>query len=289
MLPIFAGVNRRKYYGANFTGTTNAGGGGARFDMDGEHALGFYWGPWTDAGEVEEQDERIVNLIFSRNLDKNFHGYGKFRGGTPLMEVASACGDGCVVSSWGSCDKITFNFGLFGGYSGPPNPRFMIRNSDIYERIKMGEDLNLGQYDLLTKRTLKGDYIMSSSSKDAEPFKDGDLIIHSVGAGGGYGDVLERDPEAVMKDLKEQLITQDVALKIYGVVVDRTTNAVDAQATERARRGMRAERLRKGKTFDAFVAGWRKLSPPKAILQRYGHWPEPRMASYDKPFWGMYG
>jgi acetophenone carboxylase len=193
------------------------------------------------------------------------------------------------VSSWGSCDKVTFNFGLFGGYSGPPNPRFMIRNSDIYERIKKGEDLNLGQYDLLTKRTLKGDYLMSSSSKDAEPFKDGDLIIHSVGAGGGYGDVLERDPEMVMADLQEQLITEDVAEKIYGVVVDKATNAVDTKATERTRANVRAVRKRKGKTFDEFVSGWRKLSPPKDILHRYGNWPEPRLEGYDKPFWGIYG
>jgi acetophenone carboxylase len=288
MLPIFAGVNRRKYYGANFTGTTNAGGGGARFDMDGEHALGFYWGPWTDAGEVEDQDERIVNLIFSRKLDKNFHGYGKYRGGTPLMEIATACGDGCVVSSWGSCDKVTFNFGLFGGYAAPPNPRFIIRDSDIYERIKRGEELDLGQYDLLTKRTLNGDYVLSSSSKDAQPFKDGDLIIHSVGAGGGYGDALERDPALVMKDLKEELITGDVAERIYGVAIDPATGAVDGAKTGKLRDRVRNERRKKGVPFGDFIAKWRRLSPPKDILHRYGTWPEPRMPVYDKPFWGIY-
>ncbi len=115
--------DRRGYYGVNFGGSTNAGGGGGRFDMDGEHALGFYWGPWTDAGEVEEQDERLPHLILARRLDKNFHGFGKYRGGTPLLEVAMGCGEAdCAMSSWGSCDKVSFNYGLFGGYAGRPTP-----------------------------------------------------------------------------------------------------------------------------------------------------------------------
>ena len=56
----------------NYTGATNAGGGGARFDMDGENALGFYWGPWTDAGEIEEQDERMAQLTLSREARQEF-------------------------------------------------------------------------------------------------------------------------------------------------------------------------------------------------------------------------
>ena len=90
-LPIFSGVNRRGYLSMNYTGAANAGGGGARFDMDGENALGFYWGPWTDAGEIEEQDDRMAQLTLARKLDKNFHGFGKYRGGTPLTEVNTFC------------------------------------------------------------------------------------------------------------------------------------------------------------------------------------------------------
>ena len=288
MLPIFAGVNRRDYYGANFTGTTNAGGGGGRWDMDGEHALGFYWGPWTDAGEVEEQDERMANFIFSRKLDKNFHGFGKFRGGTPLMETATACGDGCVVSSWGSCDKVTFNFGLFGGYAGPPNPRFLIRNTDLIERLKAGKDVPLGQYDLLTRGDIKGAYVLTSSATDAEPFGEDDIIVHSVGAGGGYGDVTERDPTLVLKDLDEELITEDVAERIYGVAIDRATRRIDEAQTERLRDSIRRARLDAGRPFDVFVERWGRMGPPRDILERYGDWPDPRVPDYDKPFWGLY-
>jgi N-methylhydantoinase B/oxoprolinase/acetone carboxylase alpha subunit len=289
MLPIFAGMNRRGYYAANFTGTTNAGGGGGRYDMDGEHALGFYWAPWTDAGEVEEQDERFPHMILARKLDKNFHGFGKYRGGTPLMEIGTVCGHSrCEISTWGSCDKVTFNFGLFGGYAGPPNPRFVIRNSDIFERARAGHDIELGQYTLLTERKLKGKYVLTSSATDAETFKEGDILVHSVGAGGGYGDVVERDPQLVLKDLKEDLITLEVAEKIYGVILDRSSGLVDAKKTERQRAKIRGQRLQKGKPFATFIREWLKKSPPTEVLNRYGGWPDPRAPNYDKPFWGLY-
>lgn len=288
-LPIFGGVNRRGYYAVNYCGSANAGGGGGRYDMDGEHALGFYWGPWTDAGEIEEQDERLPHLTVARQLDRNFHGFGKFRGGTPLLEVSTVCGDGgCAVSSWGSCDKLSFNFGMFGGYAGPPNPRLVIRDTDLLEQFRRGEDLDLGQYALLKEQHVKGRYILTPSSTDAETFKEGDLIVHSVGAGGGYGDVLEREPEAVLKDFEDGLITEDVAEKIYCVMIDREARRVDRRKTERRRAAARRDRIKNGRPFDEFIKRWRTRKPPADILERYGNWPEPRLESYSQPFWGFY-
>jgi N-methylhydantoinase B/oxoprolinase/acetone carboxylase alpha subunit len=255
--------------------------------MDGENALGFYWGPWTDAGEIEEQDDRMAQLTLARGLDKNFHGFGKYRGGTPLLEVNTFC-TACAMSSWGSCDKLSFNFGLFGGYAGPPNPRFVIRNTDLMQQIKDGKKLTFGQYDLLTERKVSGEYILTSSSKDAEQFKEGDVVVSSVGAGGGYGDVLDRDPALVMRDLDEGLITRDVAERIYGVILDPETRLIDQARTQKAREEIRAERLANSEPFDAFIAKWLKRKPKNEILEHYGNWPEPHLESYSKPFWGMY-
>jgi acetophenone carboxylase len=255
--------------------------------MDGENALGFYWGPWTDAGEIEEQDDRMAMLTLARKLDKNFHGYGKHRGGTPLLEVNTFC-SACAMSSWGSCDKLTFNFGLFGGYAGPPNPRFVIRDTDLMEQIKAGKDLDLGQYELLRHQHIHGRYVLTSSSKDAEQFKEGDLVVSSVGAGGGYGDVLDRDPELVLKDLDDELITPDVAERIYGVAIDPETRLVDRGRTAALRDAIRAERRAKGVSFDVFIKDWLRRKPKPEILEHYGNWPEPQLASYDKPYWGFY-
>ena len=289
-LPIVGGQNRRGYYSVNYSGNANAGGGGGRYDMDGEHALGFYWGPWTDAGEVEEQDERLAHLVLARRLDKNFHGYGKYRGGTALLEVAMGpCGDdGCSMSSWGSSDVLSFNFGLFGGYAAPPNPRVVLRKTDLLARLSRGESIELGQHSLLTDGMLDAEYHLTSSSKDAEPMGENDLVIHSVGSGGGYGDVLERDPALVQADLTADLITREVAEKIYGIRFQAQTGEIDQAATQKKRAAIRRERLTKGKTFDEFIGSWLKKVPNPDVISRYGDYPDPRSPNYDKPFWGLY-
>ena len=154
---------------------------------------------------------------------------------------------------------------------------------------RRGKELDLGQYDLLTKRTIEGDYVLTSSSKDAEPFKDGDLIVRSVGAGGGYGDVLDRDPALVVRDLEEDLITPDVAERIYGVVIDRQTRLVDqASNRETARQRSAPSGGRRASRSTISSPNGCKRKPKADILHHYGNWPEPQLESYDKPFWGMY-
>ncbi|WP_166397661.1 hydantoinase B/oxoprolinase family protein [Rubrobacter marinus] len=290
LLYIFAGENRRGYQTANFTGTANAAGQGARYDLDGESALGFYWGPFTDSGEVEDIDSRLPQLVLGRVVEKNNHGYGKTRGGAPLVEISTAFGDrGCMMTSRGSADKLSHNPGVFGGYWGPPNPRFVIRNTNVMQLMAEGDDLKFAnQYELLTERPLEGEYLISSSSGETQKFDEGDIFVWSLGGGGGYGDVLERDPEEVLLDLQSGLITQEVADKVYGLVLDPETRETDAEGTEKRRGEMRAERLRAGKTFDEFTKYWSKQKPKEEILKYYGHWPEPRLEEYDKPFWGQY-
>src|SRR6185369_9423786 len=69
----------------------------------------------------------------------------------------------------------------------------------------------------------------------------GESFEFKSSSGGGYGDPLERDPQAVQSDLALGRITSEAALNIYGVVIDST--GVDGPATERRRQSVRAERL----------------------------------------------
>jgi acetophenone carboxylase len=286
---IYAGENRRGYMAANFSGSTNAAGQGGRLDGDGESAVGFFWGPFTDAGEAEETDTRLPHFVLSRKIGKNQHGFGKFRGGAPLVEISTACGHmGCILSSWGSADKLSHNPGLMGGYYGPPNPRVIIKKSDLFARIRDGKDVDLDQHDILDKESLAGIYRIEASGQLAEKFAEGDLMMFGMGGGGGYGDVLERDPAAVAADVKNEMITREVAERVYGVAFDRSNGSVDGPATARRRAAVRKERLAKGKTFEAFLGGWRKKRPPAKVIAHYGAWPDPRMPGYDKPFWGLY-
>ncbi len=109
-----------------------------------------------------------------------------------------------------------------------------------------------------------------------------------MGGAGGYGDVVERDPERVAEDVRVDLITAEVAHRIYGVALDPETGRVDRKATERRRRSMRRARLAKGLSFNRFIEDWCKKRPPQEVTAFYGAWPEPRVPDYDKPFWGLY-
>jgi N-methylhydantoinase B/oxoprolinase/acetone carboxylase alpha subunit len=289
MIYVYSGTNSYGYRTANFTGTQNLAGQGARFDLDGEHASGFYWASVTDAGEVEESDTRLPVVTLARTIDKDFHGFGMHRGGVPSVEISSAPKAGCQLTTRGASDRLSHNPGIFGGYAGPPNPRFVIRGADVFRQMQSGaQDLVLTQYNLARNRPLEGDYHFDYSSKATEDFAEGDLFIDSAGGGGGYGDVLERAPESVMDDLRDQIISADVARDVYRVVFDEELLTVDVAATDAERQAARQDRLSRGKPFDAFVEEWSQLRPSEDKLTYYGSWPEPNVDSYTKPFWGQF-
>ncbi len=95
--------------------------------------------------------------------------------------------------------------------------------------------------------------------------------MQTQGTGGGYGDVLERDPELVVKDLREGLISDWVARNIYRVACDSESLALDTQETERLRAAERAARLERGVPVPEFVEAWNRPEPPDDVPY-YGCW-----------------
>ena len=93
----------------------------------------------------------------------------------------------------------------------------------------------------------------------------------SQGAGAGYGDLLERDPVGVVKDIEEGLMSAEVAARLYKVVFDPATLAIDFDATEKAREGERKARIARSVPYAEFVKGWSQPKPP-AHLQYFGCW-----------------
>ena len=77
--------------------------------------------------------------------------------------------------------------------------------------------------------------------------KRGDVFRHVLAGAGGWGDPLERDPAAVLQDVRNELLSPPKAAADYGVVIDTTRWTVDAAATARRRAEMRAApRLARG-------------------------------------------
>src|SRR5450755_799021 len=90
---------------------------------------------------------------------------------------------------------------------------------------------------------------------------EGELYMICQGSGGGYGDVLERDPEAVISDLEADYISDQTAREIYFVVYDQVTLAVDVEATNAARDAERAARRERGVPYVEFIGDWVTAEP----------------------------
>ena len=65
----------------------------------------------------------------------------------------------------------------------------------------------------------------------------GNVIQFESAGGGGYGDPLQRDPQAVAADVVNEYVSIEKALEDYGIVIDPVTLKVDIEETEKVRAG----------------------------------------------------
>ncbi|MAW86563.1 MAG: methylhydantoinase [Phyllobacteriaceae bacterium] len=71
------------------------------------------------------------------------------------------------------------------------------------------------------------------------PLSPGDRVHVRTPGGGGFGDPLTRDPQAVAEDVRLQRYTADQAHRLFGVVLTGDPVSVDTAATAKLRRAMR--------------------------------------------------
>ncbi len=70
---------------------------------------------------------------------------------------------------------------------------------------------------------------------------EGDSVITIAGGGGGYGDPLDRAPEAVREDVTSGYVSVERARQDYGVVINPSTFDIDIEATSKLRRELRTK------------------------------------------------
>jgi N-methylhydantoinase B len=107
--------------------------------------------------------------------------------------------------------KKTAPYGLFGGQPGSCNLAF----------INEGKP---GQRELKAKETVS--------------LAPGDTYTSYPSGGGGWGNPMERDPESVREDVRNEIISPEKAEKIYGVVLEGPAYTVNRERTS-ALRGAR--------------------------------------------------
>ncbi|MBF6350160.1 hydantoinase B/oxoprolinase family protein [Nocardia flavorosea] len=273
----YGGLNQHMQVTANVSTEMNAAGGGALCDRDGEHAAGPVFAPVSDWGEMELREAELPVLGLWRHIPPDNHGFGRFRGGSSVEWSYMLYGSQMFafgITSMGGRFPVTG--GMFGGYGGPCTPLARIRPEGGVEAVRRwlaegGKGLTYDGASTVAARSIPGEYTVTNPMLAADPIVEGDIWIQRVGGGGGYGDPLERAPEAVMVDLRRNLISPEVASALYKVVWDSERMVADHDATREARERERADRLRRGRSYDEFVASWRADSPPEH-LRFLGTW-----------------
>lgn len=277
-ITLSAGLNQWGEPIADITPEINATGAGARPDQDGVHAAGAFFATMSDCGDAEDIEAERPFLYLFRNLFDNSYGHGKYRGGAGVGFGFLVHGVPWVaIAGMGFGSRFPATLGIFGGRAAAPIFVQTLRGGNARELLGAGgEALPRSLGELYGGDTpLRGERTVRAAAAPPQPLAEGDAIYVPISGGAGYGDVLERDPEAVLRDLREGIVSPWAAANVYRVAYEPHALRLDAEATRRLREEARAERRRRARPYDEFLKEWRKLRPRAEILRYYGEYPDP--------------
>jgi N-methylhydantoinase B len=134
-------------------------------------------------------------------------GVGKYRGGVSVIKDYRIESPGEIEVQWRQDRALYEPWGLHGGGPG-----------GFAKGYQISPD---GKMRVLKKQTFF-----------ANP---GDILRAVIPAAGGWGNPYERDPEKVLLDVKNELVSIEAARRDYGVAIDEKTLELDLEATNKLR------------------------------------------------------
>lgn len=167
---------------------------------------GHSWWPEFLAVPAEYMETYYPLIVEEYATRKDSCGAGQFRGGCGIKKVYRFLTDGSIT--YQDDRAHTFPYGVAGGRPGAPSKKTLIRAD--------GEQVDL------------------PSKVSGVAVYEGDRLVFETAGAGGVGDALERDPEAVAKDVRWNLVSREAAESEYGVVLGED-GSVDAAAMESKR------------------------------------------------------
>ncbi|MSP40180.1 MAG: hydantoinase B/oxoprolinase family protein [Deltaproteobacteria bacterium] len=201
-------------------------GNGARIDRDGVDSGGSY----MSCPNVEWMEMQYPLLYLFRRHALDSAGAGKFRGGIGV-ESAHTLHDapqGKIGGvAYGVASAENSGHGMFGGRSGAPSVMVKMAGTKVNQ--------------LLADNQPATNLEKLGGQRENLPYCnfelcDGDVLFMRVASGGGCGDPLDRDPDLVLGDVANAVVSRDAARDIYGVVIGR-----DFEFDEDATRELRAK------------------------------------------------
>jgi len=173
-----------------------------------------------------------VLYLFRRHA-RDAAGAGKFRGGSggETAHILHDAPEGKVKGiTYGVSSSRNSGQGIFGGRSAAPSVIVHLEGTNVLEKIQNKHPVE----DIASI----GGQAAKLAYKEFE-FKKGDVVYMKMASGGGYGDPLERDPQLVLEDVIEGLVSQQAAREVYGVVLDQKKETVDLAETNNVRANLR--------------------------------------------------
>ncbi|MBI3499838.1 MAG: hydantoinase B/oxoprolinase family protein [Proteobacteria bacterium] len=161
--------------------------------------------------EVTEAEQPLQLLAYE--FVPNKAGAGRYRGGSAFRRDYRFMEEEGVLQV--RSDRRTFRpYGLYGGSPGKPSANFL--NPEAENTV------------LPSKLTMT--------------IRKGDVFRHELAGAGGYGDPFEREPKKVLKDVRNELLSLDLARRDYGVVIDPRAWSVEEAETKQLRAELRRRR-----------------------------------------------
>ena len=189
------------------------GGPGAMRGGDGYDALGFTGTP----GSMRSPDMEMVELSTPHLMHyceylPDSAGHGEWRGGYGTRSSWTFYGEsetGTTIGDDVAAEGAEPAAGLFGGGPGGLN--------ELRLRFPDGSTREWGSKEII------------------EHIPPGTVCEAVNGGGGGYGDARRRDPELVLAEVRDGLLSPEAARRDYGVALAADGRSIDAHATARLR------------------------------------------------------
>jgi N-methylhydantoinase B len=155
---------------------------------------------------IEIYEAQFPVLYGKQEFRVDTGGPGKYRGGTGVDYQVTVCGD-ASYSFRGEGLRYVSSYGVHGGTAGAAGEMTIV--------LPSGETIPAPKYGI-------------------RHYADASVTAASPG-GGGWGRAFDREPERVLRDVRDGVVSVDTARNVYGVVLTSDLRAIDRSATERLR------------------------------------------------------
>ncbi|HXR35383.1 MAG TPA: hydantoinase B/oxoprolinase family protein [Candidatus Binataceae bacterium] len=243
------------YAFTNFEWLGGVGRGGFCY-RDGEPLV---WAPWSQVatiGDAEDVESTVPTLFYlGRRLLRGYFGAGKYRGGVGNSAIHWAVKPGQRLAlsrpNGGLSCTPALALGMSGAYPAPGCFMITAQGTNLGEILAAGgkpprdanEFLAAVEGGTLTVKKLG---IWKTDCPEVG-LENNDMFVDAAGAGGGWGDPLDRDPQAVVRDLNEGWVTNyEFTSEMHGVVAAKDVDGkwtLDVAATKAKRAQLRARRI----------------------------------------------